>query len=131
MSRVLIDTSAYSEFMRGEPATIAALREADSIFLNATVLGELYAGFILGGRRAKNESELDRFLQSPRVDLLDVDDETAQRYAVILAALRAAGTSIPTNDLWIAASAMQHGLELLTFDAHFLRVPQILTRYIK
>ena len=130
MSRLLVDTSAYSAFMRAEPRTVEAIREADQIFLNATVVGELLGGFAAGGRRAKNELELDRFLASPRVQLLDVDEETARRYAEILATLRSAGTPIPTNDLWIAASAMQYGLQLLTSDNHFRRVPQILTQLI-
>jgi predicted nucleic acid-binding protein len=37
-----------------------------------------------------------------------------------------AGTPIPTNDFWIAASAMQYGLTVVTTDAHFLKIPQIL-----
>ena len=37
------------------------------------------------------------------------------------------GGPIPTNDVWIAASAMQHGLPVVTTDSHFSRVPQILT----
>ncbi len=38
---------------------------------------------------------------------------------------------IPTNDLWIAASAMQHGLKVLTTDKHYLEVPQIITEYLE
>ena len=130
MSRLLIDTSAYSAFMRGNSAAIDAIREADEIYVSATVLGEMLAGFVSGSRRTKNEAELARFFDSPRVNLVDVDEETARRYAVIFSTLRAAGTPIPTNDLWIAASAMQHGLRLLTADAHFERVPQILIQQI-
>ena len=55
-----------------------------------------------------------------------VDDETSGRYAAIYETLRTAGTPIPTNDVWIAASAMQHGLRLLTLDSHFRRVAQVL-----
>lgn len=116
--------------MRGRQEAVAALREAEEIYLSATVLGELLAGFLSGGRRRKNEAELARFLDSPRVNLIEVDEQTAERYAVIFATLRAAGTSIPTHDLWIAASAMQHGLRLLTRDSHFQRVPHILTRMV-
>jgi predicted nucleic acid-binding protein len=45
---------------------------------------------------------------------------------VILESLWSAGTPIPTNDIWIAASAMQYGLAVIKTDAHFLKVPQIL-----
>ena len=127
MNRLLVDTSAYSASMRGHEVVINALREADEINLNATVLGELLAGFARGGRRKSNADGLNRFLESHRVNLLDIDEETAQRYAGIYLGLRSTGTLIPTNDIWIAASAMQHGLPLLTLDAHFQRIPQIVT----
>ena len=130
MNQLLLDTSAYAAFMCSHAAVVAALAEADEIYLNAIVLGEMLAGFLAGDRRDKNRKELARFLQSPRVNLIDVDEETSERYAVIFATLRTAGTPIPTNDLWIAASAMQYGLRVLTLDAHFTRVPQILTRFI-
>ena len=130
MSRLLLDTSAYASFMRGHPPTVDAIREADELFLSAIVLGEMLAGFMGGERRTKNENELARFIESPRVSLIDVDEETAERYAIIFAALRAAGSPIPTNDLWIAASAMQYGLRVLTLDAHFTKIPQILTQLI-
>ncbi|HEV8658086.1 MAG TPA: type II toxin-antitoxin system VapC family toxin [Thermoanaerobaculia bacterium] len=130
MKRLLLDTSAYAVFMRGQADVVDALREADEIYVSATVLGEMLAGFMSGQRRRKNESELAQFLESPRVNLLDVDEGTAERYAVIFTSLREAGTPIPTNDLWIAASAMQYGLRLLTLDSHFQKVPQILIHFV-
>jgi len=39
------------------------------------------------------------------------------------------GTPIPANDVWIAATAAQHGLRLLTLDAHFLRIPQVIVDF--
>jgi tRNA(fMet)-specific endonuclease VapC len=129
MSRVLLDTSAYSAFMRGHPEVKQAVQEAEEIYVNSIVLGELLAGFIRGKRRKKNELELKTFIGSPRVRVLDLDEETAQRYAAILHSLWQAGTPIPTNDIWISASAMQHGLGLLTTDAHYQNVPQIILEY--
>jgi predicted nucleic acid-binding protein len=65
------------------------------------------------------------------VKLLDVTEETAERYAIILNSLWQAGTPIPTNDIWIAASAMEHGLELLTTDEHYQKVPQVIVSYFR
>lgn len=127
--RLLVDTSGYSAFMRGHSEAVAALQEADEICFNPVVLGELLAGFTRGKRRKKNESVLKTFLESPRVKILDMNAETAERYAVILNALWKAGTPIPTNDLWIAATAMQHGLHLLTTDGHYQKVSQIIVDY--
>lgn len=129
MSRLLLDTSAYSAFMRGHGEIKLALQEADEICLNVVVLGELLAGFMRGRRRRRNEGGLKTFLGSTRVRILDVNEETAERYAVILDSLWRAGTPIPTNDIWIAASAMQHGLHLLTTDSHYQNVTQVIVDF--
>ena len=126
MSRILLDTSGYSAFMRGDAVVKEMLQTVDAIYVNAIVLGELRVGFLRGRMRQKNEERLRQFLASSRVSIIAVDEETAERYAVILDALWTAGTPIPTNDMWIAASAMQYGLAVLTTDAHFLKIPQIL-----
>lgn len=127
--RILLDTSAYSAFMRGHDEIRAVVRTNEDIFLNSVVVGELMAGFIKGGRRKKNEEELRRFLMSPRVSLVDVGEETAERYAVILNSLWQAGTPIPTNDIWIAASAMEYGLRVVTTDEHYDKISQIMVDY--
>lgn len=128
MSRLLLDTSAYSAFFRGDTQAKAAIQDADEICLNPVVVGELLAGFGRGRRRGRNEAELAEFLASPRVRVVAINEETASRYAAIVGGLWTAGTPIPTNDVWIAASAMQHGLEVLTADAHYALVPQIVVR---
>ena len=99
--------------------------EADRIALPAIVLGELLGGFRAGSREARNREELERFLASPRVDVVPVDGETAERYGEIFSHLRAAGTPIPTNDVWVAAAAMQWGLRVHTTDPHLGRVLQV------
>jgi tRNA(fMet)-specific endonuclease VapC len=126
LSRILLDTSAYSAFFRGQAELKRLLQEVDQIFVTPIVLGELKAGFAQGKRRKKNEEDLSLFLGSPRVEVLAIDEETAERYAVIITSLRSAGTPIPANDIWIAASAMQHGLMLATTDQHFAKVPQVI-----
>lgn len=130
MSRLLVDTSAYSAFFSGNAQANEALSTCEEIYLNPIVIGELLTGFGRGRQRLKNEQELEQFLAAPRVQILQIDEETSIRYAVILAGLWKVGTPIPTNDIWIAASAMQHGLEVLTRDAHFSKVPQIVVKAI-
>jgi tRNA(fMet)-specific endonuclease VapC len=128
VSRLLLDTSAYSALFRGDERAKEALGSADEVFLSPVIIGELLSGFGGGRRRAANEAGLREFLAQPRVRVVVIDEETSVRYAAVLSGLRQAGTPIPTNDIWIAASAMQHGLELLTADAHYARVPQIVVR---
>ena len=131
MNRILLDTSAYSAFRRGHPQIQHRIREASEIQLNPIVLGELRVGFLKGTRLADNLAGLAQFLASPRVELVLVDGETAERYALILDSLRRAGTPIPINDVWIAASAMQHGSILLTTDPHFRSVAQIISEVLE
>jgi predicted nucleic acid-binding protein len=126
VKEILLDTSAYSAFMRGHEGVKRSIQEADLICVNPVVIGELTAGFRKGNRLQKNQAELREFLSSIRVDVIDIEVETAFRYATIWEYLHGAGLPIPTNDLWIAASAMQHGLHLVTLDERFKRIPQIL-----
>ncbi|MBI4269409.1 MAG: type II toxin-antitoxin system VapC family toxin [Candidatus Rokubacteria bacterium] len=117
--RILLDTNAYSALMRGHEEVADRVRRAERIVLSTVVAGELLLGFRLGTRLKKNMAELDAFLDSPYVSLVPVTLTTADRFARIAAALRAKGRPIPTNDIWIAAHAMETGAELLSFDDHF------------
>jgi tRNA(fMet)-specific endonuclease VapC len=129
--KVMMDTSAYTAFLRGSPEVKEAVQQADEIVFNPVVLGELIAGFLMGRNERKNRAILKDFLSSPRVIVAEIDEETSERYAVIVRSLRMKGTPIPNNDLWIAASAMQYGLKVLTTDKHYLKVPQIITEYFE
>lgn len=122
MRPVLIDTNAYAAFMGGHTGIVEVLGHAERLLVNSVVLGELLAGFAAGSREARNRSELARFLATPRVQVLPVTGRTADSYAIVFAGLRRKGKPIPTNDLWIAASALEVGAGLLTLDAHFAQV---------
>jgi tRNA(fMet)-specific endonuclease VapC len=119
---IAIDTNAYTAFKRGDPATVSVLEHAVELLISAIVLGELLAGFAAGSRHSENRSELTRFLDSPRVKLVLCGAATADYYALVYAALRRQGQPIPTNDMWIAASCLEHGAALLTFDGHFQNI---------
>ena len=131
MSRLLLDTTAYSAMRRGDRRLVEPLAEASEIVLNPVVVGELVYGFVGGRLEEQNRRVLREFLESDRVRVVPVDEETAERYAAIRDYLRKKGTPIPTNDLWIAASAAQHGLKLLCLDRHFKEVPQVLLEYFE
>jgi predicted nucleic acid-binding protein len=119
---ILLDTNAYAAFKRDAPEAVEIIQHAPSVCISVTVLGELFAGFALGSRETTNRQELQQFFQSPRAKLLPVDEGTAERYALIYRSLRTKGKPIPTNDMWIAATALQHDLAVFTSDAHFHEV---------
>jgi tRNA(fMet)-specific endonuclease VapC len=123
MKKVLIDTNIYSLAMKGDVAIVNALRKIDQIGFSAISAGELFSGFKGGNREDENREELNIFLDSPRVVVHTIDVATADFYASILNNLKVSGTPIPTNDIWIAAVAFQHGYKLFTKDKHFDLVP--------
>ena len=105
MNSLIIDTNAYSRFMRGDAHAFAVLTDAIEIHLPLIVLGELLAGFAAGGRAQTNRDDLTEFMASAHVHLMRPDEKTARHYADLYAVLRRQATPIPINDLWIAALA--------------------------
>lgn len=119
MRKLLLDTNAYVAFKEGRPAAVEVMRLAAEIGICSVVIGELLAGFVCGNRESRNRLELARFCASPRVRRIFIDDETPELYALIYKQLKSIGQPIPTNDLWIAATAMQQGSAVFTYDKHF------------
>ena len=122
MNRILLDTNAYTAFLTGNERVLNALAEAETTFLSAIVIGELYAGFCGGNRLKENKALLARFLQKSNVRVLDVTAETGEVFGQIKNELQKAGTPIPLNDIWLAAQAMETGSVIVSFDAHFDQV---------
>ncbi len=129
MNRLLLDTSAYSALRRGHSGILGAMQDAEEVYMSPIVLGELQSGFLGGERGKTHEADLRTFLGEPRVSIAQIGAETALRYAEIIHYLRRMGRPIPSNDAWIAASAMEHGFHVLTTDAHFQRIPQVSVIY--
>lgn len=125
MTRLWLDTSAYSNFPRGDPAVVDHIDRAAWIGLPSVVLGELRAGFLLGAHTDRNARELGEFLDHPVVEIVRSDEETARIYGEIVVDLRRKGTPLPTNDVRIAAAAARAGSAVLTFDAHFREIARI------
>ena len=59
--RLLLDTSAYSAFMRGHAETSAAVRGNEEIYLNSVILGELIAGLSKAGGGGKTKMSFEGF----------------------------------------------------------------------
>ncbi len=129
MIKRVIDTSLYSSFMKGEVEAESLIQNADLLMISPIVLGELWSGFKSGNQEKNNRNNLDSFLSSPRVSITTIDQDTADAYSVIYSHLRDIGTPIPTNDLWIAASALQYGARIATRDRHFLKIPQVIVEH--
>ena len=123
MRALLLDTTAYVKYLRGDQRVLDALAGAGLIYMSVFVLGELYAGFRYGSMEKVNRRILESFLGKPVVRVLEATRETAEYFGLIKASLKKAGQPLPLNDVWIAAQALETGSVLLTYDAHFSAVP--------
>lgn len=117
--KIALDTNAYSALMRGHRDVAALIRRSESVLVPTIVAGELLYGFRLGSKFEENAARFEAFLEAPSVDLLPLSLTTADRFGRIAARLRNKGRPIPTNDIWIAAQAMETGVELLSSDVYF------------
>ena len=121
--RYLVDTDWVIDYMHGVRRVadrIAALTP-DGIGMSVVTLGELVDGVYGDADPQMSQRELDAFLQG--VDLLDVDEEIARIFGRERRRLRVAGNLIGDMDLLIGATALRHGLTVLTNNRrHFKRI---------
>jgi predicted nucleic acid-binding protein len=120
---VILDTNAVSAILAGDTRIQAKLPPGERQHLPILVIGEYQFGILSSKHRKKLELAFER-LEFNSI-LLPCDRETADMYAAIRHSLKTCGRPIPHNDLWIAALARQHSLEIVSQDAHFDHVEGI------
>ena len=125
MRKLVLDTNVLIAFLRAPEAFAARFSAYDLVLLSPVVLGEFRAGLFDTKAGRENREALDAFLRNPAVRVWPMTDATSLVYAKVFQALRSAGKPIPTNDIWIAALAVQHSLPLCSRDEHFNHLKQI------
>lgn len=114
---MILDTNAVSAWSDGEEELLDAMAGAGPVMLPVIAIGEYRYGLKLSTQRTEREAWLRRVIDT--VHVLPVTRATAGAYADIRSQLHRKGRSIPTNDAWIAALALEHRLPVLSRDAHF------------
>lgn len=127
MRPVLLDTNAYVAFKRGESAILEVIQYAQVLAMTPVVLGELLSGFACGKKIKQNREELQEFLHSSRIRLLSITTDTANFYSQIYSILRSKGKPIPSNDMWIAAQALENGCVVCSHDHHFKAIEGLIS----
>lgn len=118
--KYLLDANIVIAYLADDPVVKAALRGVEEAFLPCVVLGELHFGAHKSARAEQNLKRVEEFAAG--LPILDCDAETARVFGELKNELRLRGRPIPDNDLWIAATARQHGLILVSRDAHFAHI---------
>ncbi|HEX9637809.1 MAG TPA: PIN domain-containing protein [Acidobacteriota bacterium] len=120
---MILDTNAVSALLVGDLALAEILAADSRHHLPVIVIGEYRYG-LLGSR---HPGRLERLLATLIREsiVLPVEEATAEAYAQLRRQLRQRGRPIPENDLWIAALAQQHNLQVVTRDDHFEQIPDL------
>lgn len=124
MKSLLIDTNVLISLFRGDENIAAEIGAYDRILVPTVVIGEFKAGINAAVKAGKaQQRQLDEFLDSAAVSVIPVSEDVSDAYARIFRVLKANGTPIPQNDMWIAACAVETGATLYSKDAHFSLIP--------
>ena len=121
---MILDTNAVSAILAADPRIASLLGINKQHHLPVVVIAEYQFG-ILGSQHRKQLEAGFKLLESQSI-VLRIDRQTADWYAEIRHDLRQRGCPIPPHDLWIAALARQHSLEVVSQDQHFDLVPKVL-----
>jgi tRNA(fMet)-specific endonuclease VapC len=119
----ILDTNVVIGIMNHDPKIDLCVRDFIDLCIPAVVLGELYFGAFRSQKVDRNLTEIEQFLAGATV--FGIDRGTAHWYGQIKQQLSRAGTPIPANDIWIAATAMQHDAAIVTLDSHFSAVKDL------
>lgn len=116
-------TTTAIAILNGDPAANRAFEAEPAVGMPAVTAGEWLFGAVNSRLGKRNRERFEFFIA--RAVLLPIDLPTARRYSEPRYALKLAGRPIPHNDLWIAATALEHGLTLVTSDVHFSYCPDL------
>lgn len=116
-NKFLLDTNMVIEVFDGNKTIADKIHQLKEFYISSIVLGELYIGVNRVTNKTRHLKKLNDFLSLCTV--LNIDSITAKHYGLIVANLYKKGKPLPVNDIWIAASAIQHKLTLVTRDKHF------------
>ena len=123
---VIVDTNVLISFLeKKDSPCVQALADYDELLVTPTILGEYRAGISDNRKGALSRAALEDFLSKDSVSELTMTSRTSVFYAKVYQALKTVGCPIPVNDIWIAASAIENGVELCSFDRHFASVPML------
>ncbi len=121
-NRVLVDTSVWVDFLRGNPEVVSkleSLRRSHEI----VVCGQILQEVLQGSRDASALGRLER-----QFTIWALEEERPEDYreaARIYARLRWKGITVPPSDCLIAAVAKRRGLPLYATDPDFNHVPDL------
>ncbi|MEK6721365.1 MAG: type II toxin-antitoxin system VapC family toxin [Chloroflexota bacterium] len=121
MTDAIVDTSVLIARETGRPIQVARL--PDRLAVSIISIGELRAGVLAAADVATRDRRLATLLDTLELDALPIDLIVAEAWARLRQDLLDRALRMPVNDSWIAATAIAHGVPLVTQDEHYVDVP--------
>lgn len=125
MKKILLDTNAFSNYLKGDQTVFQEIVSSDRVYLSVFVIAELLTGFKRGTKEKENRAILDKFLSKSTVGIIKAGIETSEIFSELKHGLKSQGNPIPINDVWIAAHVRESGATLVTYDNHFKHISNL------
>jgi len=120
----LADTSVFIAREQGR-ALVPSAVEDEEIAVSVVSVAELRLGVLLADDIASRSQRLATLRLAEELEPLPINDAVGVAWARLIATLRATGRRMPINDSWIAATALTHGMAVLTQDADYDDIPDL------
>lgn len=124
---LVFDTSTLSPFLENNSSVVRTFVEcgATRVLIPLAVDAEIRFGFMNRSKPEVNLANYQRAKEHFGFEVFEPNQDTAIIYAELALWARQHGAAFSNNDLWIAATCVQEGAELLTHDADFRQLPQV------
>ncbi len=124
---LVFDTSALSPLLSNDDSVVRALSQQayDRLLIPLAADAEVRFGFSYGGKAAENLVNYGLFKKQFAIEVIAPDQDTAIIYSDLASWARQQGVALSNNDIWVAATCIQVGGNLMTLDQDFIRLPQL------
>ncbi|MGB3685671.1 MAG: type II toxin-antitoxin system VapC family toxin [Ornithinimicrobium sp.] len=113
----LLDTSVWVALEAGRELALDLLPE--EVFVSVVTLAELQSGVLVASDVETRSQRIATVSRLASIEALPIDATVASEWATLRAQLHQAGRRVNVNDVWIAATAVTHGMPVVTQDADF------------
>ena len=120
MSTGIADTSVFIARETGRPLAVELFPER--IGVSVITIGELRAGVLAASTLEVRDRRLATLSEASKLEAIPLDERVAEAWAGLRITLRDAGLRMGVNDSWIAATALAHGVAVITQDQDYAAV---------
>lgn len=128
MIEAIVDTSVLIARETGRSVDIRSL--PDRLAVSVITIGELRSGVLAADDLQTRDRRLSTLLGALSLDPLPVDALVAEAWARLRQDLRVEGRRMPVNDSWIAATALAHGVPVVTQDDDYADVSGLVVIHV-